>query len=268
MNAIRLIVAIIALLISVYHSSGSINYYKPIVSVGFHNVDINLDGVDDYVVEGEIIIPYKFPPSVVFYLRSLNGNRYATLFNTWVYPFHESMAVCSNSMIGLTWDDTSQSEKGSFLGYGTNSLFTVGINYICIALKMEDGYHYGWIRVYYDLMGISIIDWAFESRPDYWIFTGEIPKSVRMRHPEKSNTNYIKLIWQAEIGKTYQIQYKDDLNYPWWTNLDFAVPAISQEMCIELPLDKNARFFRVIEAEPEIYPAPETLTPPKIIPFK
>ncbi|MGC8742264.1 MAG: hypothetical protein ACP5T0_00095 [Verrucomicrobiia bacterium] len=260
----------------------TINYYKPDNEIycfffnllrerGEKKIDINLDGVYDYAfVSGVNCVNFK-----------ALGNNQFILNQIGVVPIVDGQEISAVLDDGFYWSTNSALLGALVFGGVSDSNFEFFsqfhncenencTNYIGIRIYMSDGYHYGWIKAksIFMMPGVQVLDWAFESRPNKFIKAGAKPVAASMTSPQIYRSSYLRIGWQAETGKTYQIQYKDDLNYPWWTNLDFAVPATSQEMFIELPLDKNARFFRVIEAEPEIHPALETLTPPKIIPFK
>lgn len=59
----------------------------------------------------------------------------------------------------------------------------------------------------------------------------------------------LALSWDAVVGQNYQVQYRDNVEGPGWTNLGGVVNAVLPTASVELPYDAQQpqRFFRVIE---------------------
>jgi hypothetical protein len=95
--------------------------------------------------------------------------------------------------------------------------------------------------------GGRIIEWAYESTPGVPIYAGLKP--VPVSATEIVRPGYLRLTWPAEIGRTYQVQTKQSLSVTGWTNLSFALPATATNIMVDLPMQADAQFFRVIEVE-------------------
>jgi hypothetical protein len=121
--------------------------------------------------------------------------------------------------------------------------------YIGIEFPIEGETHYGWIRLDHFLFapGGRIIEWAYESTPGIPIYAGLKP--VPLSAPEIARPGYLRLKWPAEIGKTYQVQAKESLSAQAWTSLNFVLPASATNMMVDLPMQRDAQFFRVIEVD-------------------
>jgi dipeptidyl aminopeptidase/acylaminoacyl peptidase len=59
-------------------------------------------------------------------------------------------------------------------------------------------------------------------------------------------SNTISLKWSAIPGKSYQVQYKDDLNEVNWTNYPGSVSLIGRQGVITIPASQATRFFRAV----------------------
>lgn len=121
--------------------------------------------------------------------------------------------------------------------------------YIGIQFPINGHIHYGWIRFrHFEINpGGWIIEWAYESTPSLPIYAGIKP--VPVSSTEIARPGYLRLTWPAEIGRTYQVQTMESLSSTGWTNLNFALPATSTNIMVDLPMQADAQFFRVIEVE-------------------
>ncbi len=121
--------------------------------------------------------------------------------------------------------------------------------YIGVEFAIDGQTHYGWIRLDHFLLapGGRIIEWAYESTPGVPIYAGLKP--VPLEKPVIARPGFLRLTWAAEVGRTYQVQSKEQLDAPAWSNLSFALPATSTNVMVDLPMQADAQFFRVIEVE-------------------
>ncbi len=121
--------------------------------------------------------------------------------------------------------------------------------YIGVEFPIDGQTHYGWIRLEHFLFapGGRIIEWAYESTPGVPIYAGLKP--VPLKAPVIARPGFLRLEWPAEIGRTYQVQAREQLDAPAWSNLSFALPATSTNIMVDLPMQADAQFFRVIEVE-------------------
>jgi Tol biopolymer transport system component len=59
-------------------------------------------------------------------------------------------------------------------------------------------------------------------------------------------SNTVSLTWPAVPGKSYQVQYKNDLNASNWTNYSGSISLISRQGVIAVPASQATRFFRAV----------------------
>jgi len=64
--------------------------------------------------------------------------------------------------------------------------------------------------------------------------------------PVTGASNAVSLTWPAVPGKTYQVQYKNDLNASNWTNYSGRISLISRQGVIAVPASQATRFFRAV----------------------
>ena len=147
--------------------------------------------------------------------------------------------------------------------YGTSEwtppLGTLTNGYLGIRFHAANGLHYGWIhaRLPNQNLGTNsfpfefspvILDWAYETRVDTAIVAGAKPIVALQASPEIIRPGYLRLNWQTEIGKTYQVQSKENLVAPFWTNLDFIIVATATNAMTDIPITSEAKFYRIVEA--------------------
>jgi hypothetical protein len=141
----------------------------------------------------------------------------------------------------------------------TSPLGTLTNGYLGIRFYAADGLHYGWIhaRLPNQNLGTSgfplelspvILDWAYETRVDTAIVAGAKPVVTLQASPEIIQPGYLRLNWQTEIGKAYQVQSKENLVAPFWTNLDFIIVATATNAMTDIPITGEAKFYRIVEA--------------------
>lgn len=133
--------------------------------------------------------------------------------------------------------------------------------FLGVRFYSADGLHYGWIRAQLPapitltnnigtLEGPPVIlDWAYETRPNASIIAGATPISVPLAAPKIVETEAIQLIWPSQTNLAYQVQYKDQLDAPFWTNFGGPMIATSTNTTLDLPIVNAARFYRVVLAQ-------------------
>ena len=138
-------------------------------------------------------------------------------------------------------------------------LQTLTNGYLGIRFYAADGLHYGWIhaRMPDQNLGTNgfpvefspvIVDWAYETRVDTAIAAGATTVTALQAAPQVIRAGYLRLNWQTETGKTYQIQSKENLLLPFWTNLDFIIVATATNAMTDIPMTSEATFYRIVEA--------------------
>jgi hypothetical protein len=120
-----------------------------------------------------------------------------------------------------------------------------GSGYLGVRFYTVDGDHYGWVYV----QGWSVVDWAYETRPNQPIRAGAKPVPVPLSHASIERPGYFRLVAETENGKAYQVQTKESLLDFSWSNLSFALPAGSTNTLVDIPMTGEKRFYRVVEAD-------------------
>ncbi len=164
------------------------------ISEGNYNIDINNDGVFDMSLEFEY-----------------TGNQYQQHYNTYLNP-NSNVSVLAE----VDWMTTSHiSLKGDTIGpnsdwQSTNKITTqLGIRpdgpfipawntikegYLAIRIKVENQYHYGYLRLYYNdyyHYYLSLADFVYCSNPNCEIIAGlDIPNVASSLYTEVENTFY------------------------------------------------------------------------------
>jgi hypothetical protein len=64
-------------------------------------------------------------------------------------------------------------------------------------------------------------------------------------------SDQITLQWTAVVGQRYQVQYRDSVEGPGWTNIGGEVSAMRTDVSIALPYSsaQAQRFYRIAEVE-------------------
>jgi len=64
--------------------------------------------------------------------------------------------------------------------------------------------------------------------------------------PGTVTSNTVSLTWPAMPGKSYQVQYKSDLNADNWTNYSGTISLIGRQGIITIPASPATRYFRAV----------------------
>ena len=141
----------------------------------------------------------------------------------------------------------------------TAPLQTLTNGYLGLRFYAADGLHYGWIHARLPDLSIGtngfpaeffspvIVDWAYETRVNTAIVAGATIVTALQAAPQVVRAGYLRLNWQAETGKTYQIQSTANLLPPSWTNLDISIVATGTNALTDIPIASGAEFYRIVE---------------------
>lgn len=143
--------------------------------------------------------------------------------------------------------------------YGTNGwngpLSTNTEGYLGVRFHTSSGQHYGWVHVRMPKQDASlsefspvVLDWAYESQPDTPIKAGAMPVAP-ITLPQIVRPEQLRLNWLTEIGQVYQVQFKETLGAPGWSNLDITVIATSTNVVVDVPMKGNIGFFQAVRTE-------------------
>jgi hypothetical protein len=171
------------------HSQGTIVYYQPDPALNYagvpfppynnREIDINQDGVIDFAVRADP----AFSTIAIF-----NNNRLASLpeeppdIGAFVFPFAVGSQIGSSLNPVLVWERAGDYPGDSLLvgNFGTGSAIGLwpGVNaYVGIELEISGQPHYGWLHIASDSFSSgSILDWAYETRPNTPTFAGAVPE--------------------------------------------------------------------------------------------
>ena len=59
----------------------------------------------------------------------------------------------------------------------------------------------------------------------------------------------LRLNWQSVPGVPYQVQFKNQLDAPCWSNLDLTIIATDTNTLADVPIAGAAGFYRVIQVQ-------------------
>jgi hypothetical protein len=174
----------------IVYSRGPASQPPPLYIPLSQNVDLDRDGVDDFVFPvGPMIITMDVPTSfsdMPFYVGAAGTNEflvsgyYASVqsFGALVGGEPPPGAAWSTPAFSALLTDQWWSLYGNDIGgqlvhFGWGGPLGVsGVGYLGVRFYQTDGLHYGWIRVLLNLP--VVVDWAYETRPNKPIRAGDI----------------------------------------------------------------------------------------------
>ena len=94
--------------------------------------------------------------------------------------------------------------------------------------------------------------WSGLPQWDSIVLSGTIPQpkpALRITDFAVTGTNTLMMSWDAVVGQNYQVQYRNNVEGPGWTDIGGVVNAARTNVSVTLPHDAQQphRFFRVIE---------------------
>ena len=263
-----LTMAAFAVCVQIAQSQSTIAYFPGPVSPYlefpyFGATDLNADGESDLrFTFGMTLCTTDVPTSACwtpYYFTALSTNQ-ITMAGGNLALFPAGTLIRSTGVTNGAWNTPGGS--GYLMGFHWNydrftdtystrwsgPLADQPDSYLGILFHAADCVHYGWVHV--ALRGSPVIvDWAYETRPNTAIRAGAKPVSVPQASPEIARPGQIRLKWHSEIGKGYQVQAKDNVNVPLWTNLGFVVVGTTTNAAVDIPITGEAKFFRIVEAD-------------------
>lgn len=86
------------------------------------------------------------------------------------------------------------------------------------------------------------------------LISGNIPQpkpELRFIGQQIAPSGDFAVIWQGVVGQRYQVQYRNNVEGPGWTDIGSEVSAAKEHVAVELPVEPQQphRFFRVMEVE-------------------
>jgi hypothetical protein len=136
---------------------------------------------------------------------------------------------------------------------GSPILFTgpfAGITaaYIGLQFYSDNQVYYGWVRVGAPatINGGWIYDYAYQTQPNTPILAGAVPLAP-LATPQIVRPGNLRLNWQSQTNMAYQVQFKEQLDSLFWTNLDLTIIATATNTSADVPMVGTARFYRVVQ---------------------
>jgi hypothetical protein len=135
---------------------------------------------------------------------------------------------------------------------GTVGNFT-GLDSAYIGLQFQQGgqTYYGWANVGCPLVGFNsgwVYSYAYETTPNTPIVAGA-GQPAPLAAPQIARPGNLRLNWQSVPGVPYQVQFKNQLDAPSWSNLDLTLIASSTNTLADVPIAGTAGFYRVIQVQ-------------------
>jgi hypothetical protein len=225
-------------------------------------IDFDQDGTADFSFAGGLFICTTDVPSsgcsASFYAGTLGTNNLLCLGGQLVIvPFGTILG--SGTSTNTAWRTVDGAVMATYFmspRYGTSGwggpLHTPGTGFFGVRFNAGDGLHYGWVRARMSNPTTNnlefapvILDWAYETRVNMPIAAGALPV-IGMSPPRIVRPGKLRLEWQAQVGEAYQLQFKDQLEATYWTNLDFSVIATTTNITVEVPATSSTKFFRAV----------------------
>jgi len=156
------------------------------------------------------------------------------------------------------WFEATNSQINS-AGIGSQvgidgQIYTVGyfvgvpVAYIGFDLVRNGANYYGWIEVQspFPVIAGTIVEWAYSTTPNAPIVAGA-GLLLPLAPVQIIRTGNLRLKWQSQTGQAYQVQFKEQLDAPGWSNLDLTLIATATITAADVPIVGTARFYRVIQ---------------------
>ena len=91
-----------------------------------------------------------------------------------------------------------------------------------------------------------VYSYAYETTPNTPIVAGA-GQPAPLAAPQIARPGNLRLNWQSVPGVPYQVQFKNQLDAPSWSNLDLTIIASATNALADVPIVGTARFYRVIQ---------------------
>ncbi len=239
---------------TIVHSHGPV-HLDPWQFAPSASIDMNHDGINDFTLSAGLrVCTTDIPVSMCtqsLYIGIPASNAVLN-YGTHVanIPYGEWIGIAGPP--NTAWSTHSYTYLLTYWSsprYGTSGINgpigEQGQGYVGVRFSAADGDHYGWIFV----EGQTLVDWAYESRPNQPIRAGAKPVPVPIAHSSIELPGYLRIVADAEMGKAYQVQFKASLLDFSWSNLSFSLPAHSTSISVDLPLTERKGFYRIVEAD-------------------
>ncbi|MCD6049945.1 MAG: hypothetical protein K0Q55_1348 [Verrucomicrobia bacterium] len=231
----------------------------------FASIDFDRDGTADFSFSGGLFLcTMDIPTSACS--TSFNGVPMGT--NSFMCNGSSLTVVPAGTTISdttvsnATWKNFSSATLATYQfspKYGTSAwggpLNAAREGYFGVRFSTSAGVHYGWVHARMPEPGTNtfsfspvILDWAYETRPDTVIVAGAMPVAA-VTAPQIVRPERLRLNWRSQVGKSYQIQFKERLDAPGWTNLDINVVATGTNSIVDISIKSTMGFYQAVRAD-------------------
>lgn len=216
-------------------------------------LDMNNDGTIDFTFsQGFWIVSHDYPSStgIQQIYVGLPTSNYILNQGTYVASVPPGEWIGLSTPADMAWSTHTYAYLFAYwFRDGLSGVYGLigqqGQGYLGVRFYSGNDIHYGWIFV----QGLSVVDWAYESRPNEPIRAGAKPVPVPLTHSSIDRPGHLRIVAETEIGKAYQVQFKDSLLDFSWSNLSFALPASGTSTMVDLPMTERRAFYRIVEAD-------------------
>jgi hypothetical protein len=122
--------------------------------------------------------------------------------------------------------------------------------YIGLQFQQDGQTYYGWANVGspYVMNEGWVFSYAYETTPNTPIVAGA-GQPAPLAAPQIARPGNLRLNWQSVPGVPYQLQFKNQVDAPSWSNLDLTLIATSTNTLADIPMVGTAGFYRVIQVQ-------------------
>jgi len=141
----------------------------------------------------------------------------------------------------LLWGDSEVGYFGQFIDQR---------GYVGVEFYAADGLHYGALDVAGEtaLMAGILYGYGYNPVPNQPFDLSLVPLPT-LAAPQIVRPGNLRLNWQSVPGQPYQVQFKNQVDAPFWSNLDLTIIATSTNTLADVPIVGAARFYRVIQLQ-------------------
>jgi hypothetical protein len=155
--------------------------------------------------------------------------------------------IFGGDVLTATWYDEETGDPGGTVGYFTG----LDSAYIGLQFQQDGQTYYGWANVGCPYAGANIgwvFSYAYETTPNTPIVAGA-GQPAPLAAPQIARPGNLRLNWQSVPGVPYQVQFKNQVDAPSWSNLDLTLIATSTNTLADIPMVGTAGFYRVIQVQ-------------------
>jgi hypothetical protein len=232
------------------------------------NIDITGSGCTNFVLfcdgAGAVLLYPQGSNSMI--VAPIPGGGALDAGFTLVAALNQGDVIGSNApspQLGNQWFDAAASPTPySQIGDDVeidNQIYTTsyfaGLTNAYIGFELVQGAvsYYGWMQVQnpfalvsYGIVSGEIVGWAYSTTPNTPIVAGAglLAPLAPVQIVRPGN---LRLNWQSQIGQAYQVQFKNQVDAPSWSNSDLTIVATATDTSADIPMTGAQGYYRVIQ---------------------